>query len=628
VRKLLSTVPAAAKSTIDATLEWLGIPPRSRLCPLEVKGTNTPMIEGLASYVPCLATEHNVTPGVLVAQELAHWADIPLTKHRAHSTAAESLYFSFFAAHGLNGWGPATEGLVAALELCTQTEGMGETTLLRFQSALCAESLFCPFNRWCLLCLREWQLYRIRVCEPLIWSLGAISVCYEHRVLLEDRCNDCKLQPGVLRSRSAPWSCSQCRKPIVAVESVVAPQQLPADAPAVRRAQQIGALLVGTMTRGHIDISSCLKANLQTCVDKLANGNVSEFKRLCGLSAGKLLGFPDCRPRLDQLLMICERFDLVLSSLFDPDLRLSSRAATVIITEPIERSNRNPSTDRANGMLRNVLEGSPAESVGEVLRRAKSDLEQRAPVAASSSTRPLQSSRARYVIDNPSMKRSVEMHLESSLRSESVESVRQIAKELGFESPPALKREFAELCMAIAKKNDALMQRYWLEIETRLTEALLEEPPPTLKAVCTRLHVRPKFVRRKFPILGSKIVERSQLEALAVVERRRSKLTALFPVAHLMTLQDLLKEMDCSCATLITQCPEQYGEIRKLVRNPRTEAGALRAARLDNLVLEQLKRDLKNGRGTTVASIQATLPQDALRGSNAVRAALHRARGW
>lgn len=202
----------AAASVAEPYETWNVTPPvmprHSRLYQLEPIGVGTPMVESLSGYLARLAEAHCVSPYLLDLREVA-----PLTGRRhdicdhrgEHYTGNRSV-------HVINGPGIVAEKIAGALESLTRQPGLRKLTLWPWAAIFCrgGQALQRNTRAWCPQCLREWRDSKQPLYEPLLWTVGAVTLCVKHQRSLSEVCPHCNRRSGILNSRLRPGYCARC----------------------------------------------------------------------------------------------------------------------------------------------------------------------------------------------------------------------------------------------------------------------------------------------------------------------------------------------------------------------------------------------------------------------------------
>jgi hypothetical protein len=103
----------------------------------------------------------------------------------------------------------------------------------------------------------------------------------------------------------------------------------------------------------------------------------------------------------------------------------------------------------------------------------------------------------------------VEVVLEVALRQEPPPSLRDVSLSLGFQQSSSLVRRFPVQCRLLAQRSKDHRLNRRASIETVLKAALMEEPPPTVKAVEKRVGVQSGQMQIWFPDLYPAVAARA-----------------------------------------------------------------------------------------------------------------------
>lgn len=177
--------------------------------------------ESLFSYLQRLALSHYITPNVLVRDILANDAGTrpllqPTESEIEHLRKTDGIGWSW-------GWGwfhndgksmlgarSAASSWSNALASVTGQDSLHSCNLTGFAHHLADTNLIKPYERHCPHCLKEDRAADRPTYERLLWRIGAVECCPEHKVrLVRHRCgSEKKLAP---RERvKLPGVCTEC----------------------------------------------------------------------------------------------------------------------------------------------------------------------------------------------------------------------------------------------------------------------------------------------------------------------------------------------------------------------------------------------------------------------------------
>jgi len=621
------------------------LPPRSRLYALEPIGVGTSFVESLSSYVVRLADAHAVSLGDLVGRELSPVAPKPLIWFGRFMKQNRANSHGFHARTcAINGFGESSKRWIEALERATLRATLRFLTLSPFDGVFSRQGVSRDTRVWCPRCYDDWRNNGAVIYEPLLWSIGIVTLCPRHRIPLVEECPHCHRWSKPLAVFSRPGHCSHCQEWIGGSSAALSEGASGAQASdtdnALWRAVTIGELLAIAPRLEDVSLHSVFTANLKACVDAITGGNLYAFAGACQVSRSPLESHLSGKtvPTIDILLRICCRLGIPITAFLENDSR---RAAT-----HWERARQSVHHNRMNPVFRSVEEvrltllradqEQPVPSLTEIVRRlgykgterlyqVDRDLCKRLSAKYRQSG---QSHRWRKAgAERISEQVDIRKLLQESLAQEQPVSAHHIAARLGYANDGYLRRTFPDLCRAIRQKIAAQKAERLAEMERVLTEALKEDPVPTLGDLRKRLgYSSSECLQLHFPGLCEQILARRQ----AVREQRTAELKR--------TLQDFLLEVPAVSVRLAGKrtgfvpsylkelCPEECAALGSRYVRLRHEASQLRKARLMEEVREVVRQLHDQGRCPTVMRVTSLLPPTALREWRTLTAAVEAAR--
>jgi phage gp36-like protein len=284
------------------------IPPRSRLYNLAPRGLNRPFVESLTSYVCRLAYEHHVQVGTLIQYSIAPI----LGKHYIASDQSRSISSFLRYASPINGNSIMASDWIKALESLTLRADLALLTLLVGAKAFSQHDLLQPVRQWCPICYEVWRGQDAIIYEPLLWSINGITVCPEHRRLLERYCPYCSSSLPWLSWRFRPGCCSSCGRWLGSAEGN---NQL--EEKDIYIAEMVGSFLAHVPQLSIPLAPAYFIQSLRDLISTTADGNIAAFSRCLGLPKTTIWElvqghFP---PSLPFLLRLCYQFRLSLLQL-------------------------------------------------------------------------------------------------------------------------------------------------------------------------------------------------------------------------------------------------------------------------------------------------------------------------
>jgi hypothetical protein len=184
---------------------WPELPERTHLFNLEPIGLGTPFVESLTSYIIRLATEHQVTPSIIVSQDIASVSEKLVVDWKGYPELFKKSSIS------INGLSDTALEIADAMERLTGRAGLVALTMIRWRSVLAPTGLVRSCQAWCPVCFEEWRIKGKDLYEPLLWSLKETEICVDHFVPLEMYCPKCRRTHGPLTWHSTLGFCPWCQ---------------------------------------------------------------------------------------------------------------------------------------------------------------------------------------------------------------------------------------------------------------------------------------------------------------------------------------------------------------------------------------------------------------------------------
>ena len=287
------------------------LPPRSQLYALEPKGVGTPLVECLTSYLTRLAGEHHVLTGSLLGRVLTPRFDKPSwVRH-----GSPNLGTLYSGAGALNGVGSQASEWVRALADLTQRTDLRALTLLAWAEVLPAKELLRPTRAWCPACYHEWRTQGQVIYEPLLWTLGVVTTCAQHRRRLQEQCPAPACQRSIpwLASNARPGYCPFCQQWLGGPKTRrPAKQERLSAEEAVWHSwitQAVGKLLVRNAALSAPPPRERVTKTLVACIQQVTNGKKTIFARRLGLNWEQFRAWTrgTAIPVFPELLQLCYR---------------------------------------------------------------------------------------------------------------------------------------------------------------------------------------------------------------------------------------------------------------------------------------------------------------------------------
>jgi hypothetical protein len=278
-------------------LESPPLPPRSRLYSLRPIATGTPEVESLTGYIARLAKAHAVSAGTLIGKEivgrLAWSAGQPkeVPRKKQPPTYLRSI----------NGITPLAASWVEALESLTHRSDLRRLTMLAWANVVPCAGLLRAHRAWCADCLRE----QASPYERLLWTIGVVETCPQHRRPLSSHCPHCSQSMPVLGWHTWPGQCSECQGSL-ADDSVRSASDQGATFHQVWTANAVGAMLAASYAEPLPGGRFMEALRFWT-----ANATVEATSRLLEENQDALRAWRAGRrlPKLGSLLDLCQRLE-------------------------------------------------------------------------------------------------------------------------------------------------------------------------------------------------------------------------------------------------------------------------------------------------------------------------------
>ena len=491
--------------------------PRTGLYPLPPVGVGTGLIESLTSYITRLAQAHDVSTNTLLAKYLRFHV---LRAKLAGTLETREEWKRHFLedAHTLNGMTERVSDWIFALEESTGVGNLRYLTMAVWKGIFSSQGLLRSRRAWCAACFHEWQASGQVFYEPLLWALADVSLCLIHQRTLTQSCPHCGGRPHVLRPRSRPGCCPLCNQ-WLGSENHHEPDSS-SDAVSDRTrfmSEGIARLLAIAPLLQQLPSKDIVWANLQGCVRDLAGGNASVFARTAGLSTcAPIFWFTERKlPAFTTLNRLCYRLGIPVSRLLterlsagDPDWENARKAVMQYersappnkvdrpVFPPRDSAPAIVSDRRIKGSLQCALRERPVPTMKEIAWRLGI-----APLRIYS----------HFPGFHKTLQQARLSHLEAAAKVALLESppptLRDFKKQRGF-SRYTLQRRFPDLYRELALRSARRRYRRREELQSSLQAALVEEPPPSGRALAARLGTNHGNLKKVFPEIWSLIVQR------------------------------------------------------------------------------------------------------------------------
>ncbi len=349
---------------------------RSYLYPLKPIGLGTPFVESFTSYIARLAATHQVTTGILLAQEVA-----PLINKCHQSSRLSSNFFTTFLSQtgAWNGTGTMATELVSVLQKLTKQPTLRFLTLLTWAEVLTTRNLLRPNKAWCPLCYFEWNQNGIPIHEPLAWSISTITVCCQHQQPLLHLCPHCGETIYHLSWNSKLGFCCRCHN-WLGISCRLSPTQLMTDSDWQWQffvGQQIGYILAHAPYLMQIPQKQKLANAIDSCIVSYFQGKAKTFADLMFFSPTVPSDWRSGRalPVLNLLLRVCYRLSISLLDFLTGNVTISPQFVLkeLPLCQQYSKTNRPFDLIQIKQLLETALSEFPPKSLRQVALAIKYD---------------------------------------------------------------------------------------------------------------------------------------------------------------------------------------------------------------------------------------------------------------
>jgi hypothetical protein len=326
----------------------------------------------------------------------------------------------------------------------------------------------------------------------------------------------------------------------------------------------MGALLAACSATQIGMMRVCLQNNLKNCVADLADGNRSQIVRATEIKERTLDAWLSGTflPELPNLLTFCYKLRIpVLRFLAETPREADEdwEQARKIASEYASRRKRRRRADvrQTLGQAASLTEIAAEFDYQSIdsLRHHDSDacstLFRREP-------RP-EMKRAIGPVEREELNRKISNRLEAALKMHPPRSVRSLAIELGFSDSTSLRCRFPDLCNCLVTAAVRFREERRAQIAACLEAALLENPPPTLKAFAKRLPRKDiQSLRLWFPGLCRQLIDRWQENRAMRIRTAGTALEAAAEAKAPESGEHIAKRVGVAPSSLATLFPEAW----------------------------------------------------------------------
>jgi hypothetical protein len=166
----------------------------------------------------------------------------------------------------------------------------------------------------------------------------------------------------------------------------------------------------------------------------------------------------------------------------------------------------------------------------------------------------------------------IEPALEQALHEIPPPSLRQMAKRLGFSAACVLKGHSPALYEKLKTKWQAYEETYRLELQDKLEAALMENPPPSLTSIYSRLGVTESIVNTSFPTLRREIGLRHMQHQQQQAQARRDAVQAeIREIVHILHAQGVCPSVPRVTSLLKSGSLREWKVVSNAVNDARRE---------------------------------------------------------
>jgi hypothetical protein len=144
--------------------------------------------------------------------------------------------------------------------------------------------------------------------------------------------------------------------------------------------------------------------------------------------------------------------------------------------------------------------------------------------------------------------------LESALTADNPPSTKQLSRQLGYADDRLMRNRFPELCNAVSAKRRKWNAGLPARIRPAIEKALLEDPPPSLLQIATRVGIStPTTLKKYCPAVAHKLAARRTAFHRARAAQRRAVLEQALTESPPPSLADVAKRLRLSKTALCVQ---------------------------------------------------------------------------
>lgn len=486
-------------------LEIPVISPRTILYDLPPIGIGTREVESLSGYISRLAQEHRLSPVILLKNSVQDLSELP--KSILQNSISTAL------AGGINGFGESTRMITDILQKATRRKDILFTSLMSWKHKLSNHKLLKKNLAWCDLCFDEQRETGI-VYEKLIWSLYSTNAYHVHELPLIEQCPHCNKKLKVLSGKSRPGFCSACRcwlgSNLVKFDEFRNFRDDDEKKKEIWKVIRAGEFLSETpfSFAGLNEIENnerYFPQNLLQQIEMFSHGSINDFSHKLGIwhvTIRRLLT-GEVLPTMEIILKLSVSLEISPAELFH------LYNANDVQNKTRKPSEKQFSQEEITTQLKVYLEEHPPPSANEVSRRTgwtTTRLQRHFPAEY------------RMIVDQylNSVKQKIpdltEDEMESVLTKASREnpppSLQSVFRKIGCRNTGyRYYQQFPKLCRKIANRyKRSKLKKFDIAGAVKIMRAALEEnPPPSFSEVARRVGCTRENLRKKLPDLSADI---------------------------------------------------------------------------------------------------------------------------
>ncbi|MBL8204722.1 MAG: TniQ family protein [Blastocatellia bacterium] len=552
--------------------------PRTALAPLAPQGMGTPLTEGLTSFLARLAYTHRLSVGDL----LLHYYLPQLRKERGREDFRRA--FDLHKMVAANGADTLARDLVDLTERCTGQSQLKAMTLICWEAVVPRLDLLRPRRAWCAACYAAQAAAGHMPWDALCWMLRPVRVCPRHQQPLREQCPQCQRRSVPVLQRYLPGWCAHCGSWLGAATTGAAPAVGEDEEIGFWMAEQCGAVLAATPQLSAPPVRENVVEAVRHCCEEWLEGHTNWLARLLQVADSSARWWYTGRnlPPLRLLAQLSYWTKVpLLHFLLEPaavsqGLRHAPPPPEFAVRKDgiSQLHRRNPvACEKVRAHMEAALQELPPPSLAQVAARLgyrcattlwckfpelSNQLSARRRAAVQAPGGRQAASTAAWTYPTEEQLREL---LEQEIAAPAPRSPLRLGQDCGYYNSAPLRRKFPALYQALlaqreVRRAEALTVRR-TQCRQALEIALLETPPPTLKAVAYRVvGVETGFLRQHFAELCDRLAARRQTARAARIKVVGDTLQQALATDPPRSLHQLAHEVGYHFTTLTIHFPE------------------------------------------------------------------------